>query len=295
MKSRPRFGHGISPSARGAQHNVASALLVVVAIALIFMAKADVNVVDRMRVLISDAFSPVLDVVSRPIANVNHWSNQLRELMSVRAENARLREERARLLQWQEVARAVEAENRSLKALLHYVPEGAATYIAARVVADTGGAFANSLLVNAGRRDGVRKGLAVVNGDGLVGRIVDVGRRSSRILLLTDLNSRIPVLISASRTRAILAGDNTSRPTLIHLPPGGTVSPGDRIVTSGSGGAFPPGLPVGLVAAVDEQSIVVQPFVDRYRLEYVRVVDYGLRGVLDVSSSTLAPKSGQKR
>lgn len=266
-----------------------------VAIALIFMAKADVNVVDRMRVLISDAFAPVLDVVSRPIANVNHWSSQVRELMSVRAENARLREERARLLQWQEVARAVEAENRSLKALLHYVPEGAASYIAARVVADTGGAFANSLLVNAGRRDGVRKGQAVVDGDGLVGRIVDVGRRSSRVLLLTDLNSRIPVLISASRTRAILAGDNTSRPTLIHLPPGGAVSPGDRIVTSGSGGAFPPGLPVGSVVAVDEQSIVVRPFVDRYRLEYVRVVDYGLRGILDVSPSTLIPKNGQKR
>jgi rod shape-determining protein MreC len=100
-------------------------------------------------------------------------------------------------------------------------------------------------------------------------------------LLISDLNSRIPVLIEATRTRAILAGNNSNRPRLIHLAPGATVSPGDRVVTSGHGGVFPVGLPVGLVDAVNEGGISVLPFVSRDRLEYVRVLDYGLKGIIN--------------
>jgi len=120
----------------------------------------------------------------------------------------------------------------------------------------------------------------VVTGDGLVGRVAGVGTRSTRVILITDLNSHIPVLVERTRTRAILAGDNSEVLRLIRLPPGAEVSPGDRVVTSGHGDAFPPGLPVGVVASVGDAGIGVQPFVERSRLEYVRVVDFGLRGIL---------------
>ena len=98
-----------------------------------------------------------------------------------------------------------------------------------------------SLILNAGAREGVRKGSPVVTGDGLVGRIAGVGYRSARVLLITDLNSRIPVLVEPTGMRAILAGDNSDRPRLIRLPPGATVSPGERVSTSGRAGAFPAG------------------------------------------------------
>ncbi|MFQ5958820.1 MAG: rod shape-determining protein MreC, partial [Alphaproteobacteria bacterium] len=113
------------------------------------------------------------------------------------------------------------------------------------------------------------------------------------ILLLTDLNARIPVVIESTRVPAILAGDNTDRPRLTFLPVNARVSPGDRIVTSGQGGMLPPGLPVGLVAVVEDNIALVQLFVDWHTLEYVRVLDYTLPGVLP--STRAAGRTGPIR
>ena len=250
--------------------------LVLAAFGLMMLGKADVVVVEQFRAHVTDAVAPILDAVSRPVATVNNVIAQGRELAALRQENARLRAERERLLQWQAVGRKLEAENFALRELLDFVPRNPRAFISARVIADSGGTFAHSLVLNAGDRDGVQRGEAVVSGDGLVGRIVGVGTRSSRILLLTDLNSRIPVITEQGRTRAVLAGNNTSRPVLNHLPAGVSIPPGERIVTSGHGGAFPPGIPVGVVVSVSDGGIAVQPFVAADRLEYVRVVDYGL-------------------
>ena len=126
----------------------------------------------------------------------------------------------------------------------------------------------------------IEDGQAAVTGDGLIGRISGVGSRSSRLLLITDLNSRIPIVIEATRTRAVLAGTNTGRPRMIHLPTGAAVAIGDRVVTSGHGGGFPSGLPIGVVTMATDGVIEVQPYVNRERIEYVRVLDYELTGVI---------------
>ncbi|HEY9079469.1 rod shape-determining protein MreC [Magnetovibrio sp.] len=259
--------------------------LVLAAFALMLLGKADILVMERVRASVSDAVAPVLDVLSRPVASVDRAIDELTALSAVRAENARLREENQRLLEWQAAARKLSAENQQLKGLLNFAPGAEPGFISGRVIADSGGAFVHSVLLSAGARDNVAKGQAVITGDGLVGRVHGVGARSSRVLLITDLNSRIPVVVEATRTRAILAGDNSDRPRLIHLPPGVEVSIGDRIVTSGHGGAFPPGIPVGVVSHAGEGSVTVKPYVHRDRLEYVRVVDYGLQGILDSSSA----------
>jgi len=254
--------------------------LIVAAAALILLGKIDVAVVERARIQVTDAMAPILDVLSRPLDAIDHAVIEGRAMLAVREENTRLKADNERLLRWQAVARKLEAENRALKGLLKFRAPGEASFIAARVIADAGGTFAHSFLLNAGARDGARKGQAVVTGDGLVGRVQEVGTRSARILLITDLNSRIPVLIEPSRTRAVLAGTNTSRPRLVHLPPGAVVAEGDRIVTSGHAGAFPQGLPVGVVAAVGDGNIDIQPFVGRSRLEFVRILDFGLEGII---------------
>jgi rod shape-determining protein MreC len=142
------------------------------------------------------------------------------------------------------------------------------------VVADTGGPFVHTVIVDAGAMRGVSKGMAAVNERGLVGRVTGVGARSARVLLLTDFNSRIPVMVEPSRDHAILAGDNTHEPGLIFLPLNPSLAVGDRVVTSGRGGVLPPGLPIGVVGAIDEDKIAVTPFVDWDRLEYVRLLQY---------------------
>lgn len=272
-------------------HRFAFLGLILAAFGLMLVGKLDAVLVDRTRAHVTDAMAPLLAAVSKPVATVASKVNEFRQLADIRAENKQLRETNSRLLQWQTTARTLMAENQSLRALLNVPVEPGATFISARVIADTGGAFSHNLVLNTGARDGVRKGQAVLSDLGFIGRIADVGERTSRVLLITDLNSRIPIYIESSRTPAIMAGSNAQRPQLIHMPPNANISPSDRIVTSGHGGAFPAGLPVGVVAVVTEKRIEVQPFVDRSRLEFVRVVEYGLRGVLDQSSKAPASQA----
>jgi len=223
--------------------------------------------------------APVLDALSRPIGVANDLIEHGRNVYGLALENRTLREENARLMQWQAVARQLEAENAVLRNLTGFVPETAATEVSARVIGASGGAYVRSVLVAAGARHGVRKGQAAVAGAGLAGRVTEVGDRSARVLLITDLNSRIPVVVESSRDQAILAGDNSDRPRLDYLRANARVSPGDRVVTSGIGGIFPPGIPVGVVVGTDG-GLRVQPPIDWDRLEFLRLVDFGLGGPL---------------
>jgi len=281
VKDRSRFNYRFAAPLPRLAQRLTFLGLVIAAFTLMLLAKADVAMMERLRSQVTDSVAPIIDVMSRPIAVTNEVIVQVRALSTVYEKNKNLRQDKERLLHWQSVARMLEAENQALRAQLNYVPGPQASYVSARVIADTGGAFAHSLLLNIGHQPGVNKGHAVVTGDGLIGRVAGVGDRATRVLLISDLNSRIPVLIEATRTRAILAGNNSNRPRLIHMAPGAMVSPGDRIVTSGHGGVFPVGLPVGLVDAVNEGGISVLPFVPRDRLEYVRILDFGLKGIIN--------------
>ena len=280
MKERPRQIFRVEAPIRTLAQRFVYLGLVAAAFALMLLGKADVLLVDRMRAHVTDAVAPILDFASRPIASAKEMVGEVHAIVALKSENDRLREDRARLLQWQAVARRLESENQALKSLLNFKPGPEASFLSARVIADAGGAFAHSIVLNIGERDGVENGQAVVTGEGLVGRVAIVGGRSVRVLLITDLNSRIPVLVESTRTRAILAGNNTDQPRLIHLPPNARVPQGDRIVTSGHAGVFPPGIPIGVITGVGDGGITVQPFAKRDALEYVRIVDYKLDGIL---------------
>jgi rod shape-determining protein MreC len=130
------------------------------------------------------------------------------------------------------------------------------------------------VLINAGTAQGISKGQAAVTGKGLAGQVVQIGYRSARVLLITDINSRVPILVEGSRKRAILAGDNGILPRLTFLPVNASVAPGDRVVTSGHGGVFPPGLPVGRITVADDGVLRVAPFFELDRLEYISLVDH---------------------
>lgn len=280
MKENPRVISRIAQPIKGLAQRFAYVGLIVAAFALMLLGKVDAVLVERARTMVTDTVAPILDAVSKPVASASRFARQVEVLWDMYEDNESLRQDNARLFQWQAVARRLEAENNDLRKLLRFVPDPDVAFITGRVIADTGGAFAHSLLLNAGSRDGIQKGQAVVTGEGLVGRIAGVGSRSSRILLISDLNSRVPVVVEPGRVRAVLAGDNTDNPRLTLLPPASVLSPGDLVVTSGHGGAFPVGLAVGVVSAVGENGATVQPFVRRDRLELVRVVDFGLAGIL---------------
>lgn len=279
---------------KAAAQRFAFLLLIASAVGLIVLGKADAVLVERLRATVTDAFAPILAALSRPLATIEGGIEEVREAVHLRSENQRLREANARLGQWEQVARALAAQNQALRETLSFVPHDEQRNIAGRVIADSGGAFVRSLLVDAGSRDGVAKGQAVAVGQGLIGRVAEVGEISSRVLLITDLNSRIPVVIESTRDHAILAGDNSGRPRLLYLPPNLNLVPGERIVTSGDGGAFPPGLPIGAVASTGEGVVRVEPFANWSRIEYVRIIDYGLKGILGPLDPMPAPARGKR-
>lgn len=244
------------------------------------LSKAESTGIERMRLAIVDAVSPILFVLSQPVQAVGQAVDSVENMFIVYDENRQLREENARLVQWVQEARRLGVENATLRAQLEYVPDKRSQFVTARVVADTGGAYFHSLLINAGARQFIRRGQAVIWQGGLVGRIAEVGERTSRVLLMTDINSRIPVVVESTGDRAIVRGDNSPRPVLQFLPGNSPISPGDRIVTSGHGGVYPPGLAVGTVAQASETVISVQPFVGISQLNQAVVLDYGVDGIL---------------
>ena len=269
---------------RAAAQRVALPFLIFISVMMIVLGKADIVLFERARIQLADTLAPVLDAVSEPLEAVATAVRRVEQHFAVYDQNQVLRQENARLLQWEEVARRLERENADLRQLLNFAPQGIRGFITGRVIANSGGAFLRNVLIDVGATEGVERGQAAITGEGVVGRVTEVGDRAARVLLITDLNSNLPVLLESSRERAILAGDNGDMPRLLYLPPKSGVKPGDRVVTSGSGGIFPPGLPVGVVAAVDNGVPRVEPYASLSRLEYVRIVDFGLNGVLPQSA-----------
>ena len=250
-----------------------SVFLIFLALLSIFVSGFYTQQFNGMRAGVADAFAPVLSVVGKPVQEATLFIRNVTGLAELQAENARLQKENERLRDWYQSAMILEAENKSLRELLNIRLAPQDKYITARILADSGYAFVKSFLVEAGKRDGIKKGQAVVSAEGVIGRVIDVGEKTSRVLLVTDINSRVPILVENSRQHAVMAGGNDALPELIHLPPDSQVQPGDRIITSGHGGVFPYGLPVGRVVFDERKRPHVELFTDFDRLLYIRIID----------------------
>lgn len=280
---------------RATVQRTALPFLVLLSAGIIVLGKADQVVLDSVRMNVTDAFAPVLDAISRPVAAVGTMIDRVHGVISLYQENRRLSEENERLLQWQQSALKLSAENKQLRSLVKAVPEPAIRYTTARIIANSGGAYVRTVMIDAGTDEGLARGQAVISGEGLVGRLTEVGVRAARVLLITDLNSRVPVVVENSHTAAVLAGDNSDRPRLVYLGTSAEVRVGDRVVTSGEGGVFPPGVAVGVVAAIDGGVPRIEPYADLSQIGYLMAVDYGLSGGLPQPVPPVTPASRRRK
>jgi rod shape-determining protein MreC len=255
-------------------------VLIAAAFGAMLLGKADALLIERARMALADALSPIWGAVQQPVSAARDAIAEAQTLWNMRSENARLIEENERLRRWQATALALEAENALLRRQLSWVPEPAPQFRTARVVADAGGTYARAVLLAAGPQHNIRKGQVALDERGFAGRVTEVGSRSARVLLATDINSRIPVTLEGSRARAIMVGNNTSRPRLQHWPEGVVPREGDRVVTSAQAGAFPAGLPVGVVRWSESGAAEVELFAQLDRLDVLRLFDFGLSGIL---------------
>jgi len=267
--------------------------MIVAAGGLIVIDRIDSPVTREIRSSVADIFAPVIDTLSTPFRAAANWFDTFESNAAVRRQNAELINEVERLrVELQEMA-ALEDENKRLRAVSRAGARIKGRHITAVVVSDPGGPYVRSLIVRAGSAQGVKRGMAVINADGFIGRIVEVGRVASRVLLVTDLNSRIPVQLALSGRRALLSGANGRRMRLSYVPPNVTVSVGTLILTSGHGGVLPRGIPVGRVDSVGRDGIRVRPLVDWNRLTFVRIIDYSSPGLVDEKPGDIKPKQSK--
>ncbi|MBC7634330.1 MAG: rod shape-determining protein MreC [Acetobacteraceae bacterium] len=251
-------------------------VLIAVAFGLMLLGKADTMIATRMRMALADSLAPIWGLVAEPLAGVHRAIDGVQNLATIYQDNGRLRAENDVLRRWQAVGLALDAENATLKANLRWVPEPTPSFVTARVVADAGGVYARAVLLSLGPKHRATKGQIALDERGLVGRVTEIGSRSARVLLITDLNSRVPVTLETSRGRAILAGTNGARPRLTYWPEGVVPVEGERVVTSAEANAFPAGLPIGVVRYNANHVPEIEPDARLDRLEVVRLFEYGL-------------------
>ena len=235
----------LSIPARQALAKLTLPVLIVAAFGLMLLGKADALLAERARMALADALAPIYARAGRSRSAPSGRPRPARPTCGTCAPRTRrLRDENERLRRWQSVALALDAENQRLKANLHWIPDPAPSYVTARVVADAGGVYARAVLLSVGPNHGITKGEIALDERGLVGRVTEVGARTARVLLITDLNSRIPVILENCRARAILVGTNGARPRLLYWPEGTPPAEGERVVTSAEAERVP-GQPAG--------------------------------------------------
>ncbi len=191
--------------------------------------------------------APVGGVLAAPIRFTGDVVGNISAYFFAASQNQDLRGQLAAAMTWRDQAVALRHENERLRGLLGVATEPAMPMVAADTVLDARGPFSNSRLADAGADQGVAEGNPVLSDHGLVGRVAGVGGHVSRVMLLTDVESRTPVLIVRTNGRAILTGDGGPNPALDYLRTHDALREGDRILTSGDGGVIPRGLPVGTV------------------------------------------------
>ena len=247
-------------------------IAVLLLLGLFLLWRIDSPRVERFRAALVDAVVPNMEWALVPVTKMMGMVEDFQSYTRLSEQNQELRRELQKMTAWKEAANRLAEQNARLLDLNKVRLDPQLTFITGQVLADSGSPFRQSVLLNVGARDGIRDGWACMDGLGYVGRISGVGERTSRVILVTDSNSRIPVTVVSTGQRALLSGDNSPLPLLEFVENSDDVVPGDQVVTSGDGGVLPAGLLVGLVARSSDRRLRVVLSADFHRLEFLRVL-----------------------
>ena len=257
--------------------------LIGMAISLMVADQADIKVFKQIKTSAINSVGMLLELGTETSIAARETFETLAELGKFKDELVRLRLENNELKKWRYVAESLHSQNIALRDLHSFVPLPTIKSITGRIISYSDGAFARSILINVGSKNGARLGQAVMSSFALVGVLVEVADEYSRVLLVTDLNSQIPVKIQNNGVSGILIGDNSRTAKLLFLPQESVLAEGQIVITSGRGGVLPPDLPIGLVKKTEGLKLVVEPFNDWAQLGYVRVLKYKFSGTILVN------------
>ncbi len=257
---------------KGPVRRILIAVLIFMLAAIFLIWRIDSPRVERFRAAFIDRIVPNMDWAMAPVTKLVDMVEGFQSYARIYEQNQELRRELQQMKAWKEASVQLEQQNAKLLAQNQVRLDPKLTSVSGVVMADSGSPFRQSVLINVGARDGIVDGWATMDGLGLVGRISGVGQTTSRVILLTDASSRIPVTIQPSGQKAMLVGDNSSAPPVEFVEAPEQVRPGDRVISSGDGGVFPAGLLVGQVELGTDQRLRVRLAADYERLSFLRVL-----------------------
>ena len=247
-------------------------VMILLCLFLVFLGKFDLIAIRSIKAFLSDFLAPVIFVFNKPVNEIVDVLDRVKSVSSLRDENIRMKSEIRRLKVWKSKKENQELELLELKELLKVIPENTYDIITGRVITAPGGIFANTVLINVGKKDGISVGQTAVSSYGLVGYVVNVGLSTSRILLVIDINSMIPVYFTGSNWPAVVQGLNGEFLKIKFLSNEANLIEGEHVQTSGHGGMLPSGISVGIVVKSYSGSYYVKPSVNFQRLAYVSII-----------------------
>lgn len=274
---------------------ILQAVIILCLLGVFLVWRIDSPRVERFRSHVIDQVMPSFTWAMTPVMAITELALNFQSYQSLYEQNQELRRELQQMKSWKEAALQLEQENARLLDLNKVRLDPDLTRVTGVVLADSGSPFRQSVLLNVGARDGILDGWATMDGLGLVGRISGVGAKSSRVILLTDASSRIPATIEPSGQSVLIVGDNTLAPPIDFIENPELVRPGDRIVSSGDGKVFPPGLLIGQVAKDPGGRLRVRLAADYERLKFLRVLRSTSRRNVDGPGTLIAPKQASGR
>ena len=271
--SRDDFGIVIRSALlqRGAKQKFSLFVLILLSLFIFILDNSNLKPIKILRSLINDGVYRLSAVSSSPIRFSGASKDFFVKHIFTYEENERLRKELEDLKSKNFQSSFLEAQNNELQNVLDLEKNSPYSVVNAKVILDKNSPFLNSVIINKGSNAGIKLGMPVLNEGYLAGRIVEVNFVSSRILLLNDLNSRIPVVVSPSGSQAILSGVGKREPSLEYLPDNFILGEKESIVfTSGKDGVLFPGIAIGKVVLNDNKKLV-KLFADPDQISVVSV------------------------
>ena len=257
------------PSKFGKKINL---ILILLCLFLVFLGKLDLIAVRNLKAFMSDFLAPVTSIFNKPVKGIIEVLEDVKSVTSLRNENIRLKSEIRGLKVWKSKTESQELELLELRELLKVIPKNNNKIITGRVITAAGGIFANTVLINVGKKDGITIGQPAISSLGLVGYVVNVGMNSSRILLIIDINSMIPIYLTDSNWPAVVQGQNGDLLKIRFLSTEAKPVEGEVLETSGHGGQLPSGINVGNIVKSFSGNYYVKPTVKFQRLTYVSII-----------------------
>ena len=256
---------------KGTQQKFSVIVLIIISILLLYIDSFDSKPLNTTKSIIKDVIYRGSIIVSFPGKVFVNSLNKIEDHFDLYQENIKLREENTQLKTNIFDPTFLIFENKQLRKLLEEDMSTSSNLVSSRVILDKQSPYLNSFIINGGINRKIKKGMAALDGKNFIGRIVDVNFFSSRVLLVSDLNSKIPVIIEPSRHHAILSGHGKNELTLEYLPENHTVQSGNKVYTSGKEGIFSPGIPIGEVKTSTDEKVDVSLFSDLTQITFINV------------------------